>query len=263
LFSGLDCQRRVVLPAVIPCLLFGLCVLVGCGTKNPFPRDSFDYGAFYNERGKHNEAVAALETFVRRNPTDSLAVRAQFLKAKSYMELKEYPVAAIELKILRQDYPTSPLVEDAYYLEGVAYLNEVGKIERDITGAYKARLHFLEFSRVYAASRYMPQVREHMQAVTDLLVEKKLRNANVFRQKGHHEAVAITLDTILETEPTSSLIDQVLMQRGQVAERTEDYETAREVYGRLLSAYPQSPLAREAQARLHELATAAGGAGES
>ncbi len=247
---GNDCRNTRQYIRLITWIVLAMVWLAGCGTKNPHPRDSYEYGVFWAENGKHLQAVNALESFVRRNPTDSLAVHAQFKKAETYIEMKEYPVAAVELKILRQDFPTSPLVEDAYFLEGEAYLKEVGRIERDVTGAYKARLHFLDFSQRYPQSSYMPRVREYMEHIADLLVEKKLRNAHVFEQKGQHQAVAVTLDTILDTEPTSSLIDRVLLMRGKVAEKLDDNETATNMFQRLLTEYPHSEYAEQAQQHL-------------
>ena len=76
------------------------------------------------------------------------------------MELEEFPLAAVEFQILRKDYPTSPRVEDAAFEEGIAYFEEVGRIQRDITGAVEAREHFREFARQYPGSRHLEAVRD-------------------------------------------------------------------------------------------------------
>ena len=36
-------------------------------------------------------------------------------------------------------------------------IEQVGRIERDITGAIEARLHFLDFARNYPGSPHMPE----------------------------------------------------------------------------------------------------------
>jgi outer membrane protein assembly factor BamD len=238
-------------------LLLGTCLALGagsgCGTSNPYSLGSFERGTFWLERGRFQEAAEAFEIFVRQNPTDSLAAQAQFEKARAYMEIKEYPLAAVELQILRQDFPISPLVEDAMYLEGWCYYNQIGRIERDVTPAYEARVHWLEFARTYPTSKYMPEVRLAMQEIADLMVLKQLRAAKVYEQLGRWEAVGITLERILEQEPSSSLLDQVLWKRAKVAERLDDPNTAMVMYQRLVDGYPDSEYRERSQKALGKL----------
>jgi outer membrane assembly lipoprotein YfiO len=232
-------------------LLAGL--VAGCGTSNPHALGTFERGQFWMEEGQYQEAADAFEIFVRQNPTDSLAARAQFEKALAYMELGEYPLAAVELQILTQDFPTSDLVEAAKFRQGECYYFQVGRIERDVTPAYEARLHWLDFAREYPTSEFMPQVRRYMQEIADLLVRKRLRAVQVYRQLGHWDAVALGLERILEEEPTSALLDEVLMERAKVAERLDDPPTARAMYRRLLDEHPDSDLRDEAAERLDDL----------
>ena len=53
-------------------LLWMLSVMAGCGASNPHPVGSYERGVFFAEQGKDIEAVAALESYIRKNPTDSL-----------------------------------------------------------------------------------------------------------------------------------------------------------------------------------------------
>ncbi|MEN8007821.1 MAG: outer membrane protein assembly factor BamD [Candidatus Krumholzibacteriota bacterium] len=239
--------------ALVPAIFIVLSVLAGCGASNPYQSGTYERGVFFAEQGKDVEAVAALESFIRHNPTDSLASEAQYLKSLTYMEMGEYPLAAVELQILRKDYPTSNRVEDALYQEGVAYLEQVGRIERDITGAYEARLHFLKFSQEYPNSRYMPQVVEHMAGISDLMVRKRLEQVKIYKQLHRHEAVAITLDDIMTDEAGSSLIPDVLWERAKAAEKLDDPDTAARMYERLVGEYPDSRYAGKAGKALRSL----------
>ena len=249
-------HTRRVLPATWLLALVGLLAWAlgaGCSLKNPHPIGTLERARFWNEHEHFQEAADAYEIFVRQNPTDSLAARAQYEKALAYMQIGEYPLAAVEFQILAQDYPTDPLVEDALFREGECYYFQVGRLERDVTPAYEARLHWLEFSRRFPDSRHLPEVREYMQEIADLFVRKQLRAVSIYEQLRRHEAAAIVLDRILEEEPTSRLLDQVLWKRGQAAERLEDPRGARRAYRRLLDEYPDSPLAAQARTALAAL----------
>lgn len=233
-------------------LAAGLC-LTGCSLKNPHAIGTLDRARYWNENGHHQEAADAYEVFVRQNPTDPAAAQAQYEKALAYMELGEFPLAAVELQILAQDYPTSELVEDAMFREGECYFRQVGRLERDVTPAYEARLHWMDFAARYPTSRYMPEVRESMQEIADLMVRKQLRAVHVYGQLRRYKAQALVLDRVLEDEPTSGILDEVILRRARVAERLEDLETARAMYQRLVTEYPDSALRTEAEQALAAL----------
>jgi len=234
-------------------LLLGAGLLGGCGAGNPYPKGSFERARFFVEKDKHIEAVAALETFVRHNPTDSLASEAQYLKAMVYMDTHEYPLAAVEFQILRKDYPTSDRVEDALFQEGVAYFKQVGRVERDVTGALEARRHFLQFSQEYPDSKHMPEVQKYMQEISDLMVRKRLQQARVFWQLKRYEAVKVTLGTALEEEGGSSLLDEVLWERARAVSKLDDPDEAARMYEQIISEFPDSRFRDRAQSALKEL----------
>lgn len=222
----------------------------GCGLHNPHPTGSFDRGAHYAENGNNVEAVAALETFIRHNPTDPRAAEAQFIKAETYMRMKEYPLAAVEYQILRKDYPTSDFVERADFREGVAYFEQVGSVARDVTGAHEARLHFAGFLERYPTSEHAGEVRDYLQRISDIMVRKRLGQARVYGQLGRHDAVALTLDDVLRYEAGSALLDQVLWERAKVAERLGDDATAAVMYRRIVEEHPDSGFADRATGAL-------------
>jgi outer membrane assembly lipoprotein YfiO len=186
-----------------------LLVLAGCGASNPYPVGSYERGVFFSENEKYPEAVSALETFVRHNPTDSLASEAQYLKAMAYMDMEEYPLAVVEFQILAKDFPTSDRIEDALFSESLAYFKQVGRVERDITGAYEARLSLLKFSQTYPQSKHMDEVISTMQDISDLVVQKRLAQVHVFRQLKKHDAVVIILGEVLRDEANSRLLDEL------------------------------------------------------
>jgi outer membrane protein assembly factor BamD len=249
-----NCTRLLVGTwATLIAALVALSGLGGCGASNPYPAGSYERGVFFAEQGKEVEAVAALESYIRANPTDSLTAEAQYLKAMTYLEMREYPLAAVEFQILRKDYPTSVRVEDAFFQEGVAYLEQVGRVERDITGAYEARLHFLEFSQRYPDSEHMPEVTAYMAEISDLMVRKRLEQVKVYNQLRRYEAVAITLDDVLVEEAGSTLIPDVLWQRAKAAEKLEDLDSAARMYERLVDEYPDSRYASRASKALRSI----------
>ena len=251
-FAEISVPHRIVATALAAaCLL--LAVVTGCGTGNPYPPGSYERGVYFVEKENRVEAVAALESFVRHNPTDSLAAEAQFLKAMTTMEMKEFPLAAVEFQILRKDYPTSERVEEAFFQEGVAYYRQSGRIERDISGAIDARRHFQDFLVKYPETPLRAQAEEYLLEISDLVVKKRLRQCKVFRQLNRPEAIVLALESILKQEPGSRLIDRVLLERGKIAEKLDDTAAAEAAYSRLVAEHPESDLADDARSALDGL----------
>ncbi len=233
----------------------------GCGGGNPHPAGTLDRADYFATKGNRLEAVAAYEAFMRHNPTDSLASEAQFRKAMIYMDLKDYPLATVEFQILRKDYPNSSRVEEGMYQEGLAYRRQVGDLERDASGAYQARDHFLRFKAMYPQSARTADVDAELAQISDLIVRKRLAQAEVFRQLRRWNAVATVLDGILRDEPQSALIDDVLWERARAAERLDDPVAAAGFYRQLATDHPGSPHAAEAATRAGALVAPASPAG--
>jgi len=230
----------------------------GCGSRNPHAPGTLDRADFFAGKGQRLEAVAAYEAFVRHNPTDSLAAEAQFRKAMMYMELKEFPLAAVEFQILRKDFPTSPRVEEALFQEGLSYLRQVGDLRRDASGALEARAHFLRFRSTYPHSTHLAAVDAELAGISDLLVRKRLQQVQVFRQLGRWPAVAAVLDGLLTDEPQSSLIPEVLWVRAQAAVKLDDPSGATAFCERLVADYPDGEYAARAAELAARLKSGAG-----
>jgi hypothetical protein len=85
------------------------------------------------------------------------------------------------------------------------------------------------------------------------MVRKRLGAVKVYLQLGRKEAAAITLDVILDQEPTSNLIDLVLVWRAEVAEKLDDDELAMVMYERILNEFPESEYTDLAQSKIRKI----------
>jgi len=231
--------------------------LAGCGYSNPHPAGSYERALAYADRGKHREAVDAYTAFLRRSPTDSLAARAQLEKARSYVATEEYPLAAVELQILRQEYPNSELVEEALFEEARSHLLQVGGVQRDITPARDARVLFRSFLQIYPASTRADAARAHLVEISDMLALKQLGVVEVYGQLHKPDAMAVTLDRLIAEEPETQHRGRILMDRARLALRRDEAPRAREVLEMLLRERPDSRLAPEARRLLDGLPAAA------
>jgi len=233
--------------------LLGLGLLAGCGGSNSHISGTFAHAESYRVAGKHREAVEAYSLFLRRSPTDSLATLAQFEKAMSYVVLKEFPLAVVEFQILRQEYPTSELVEEAFFREGEALLAQVNGVEKDITAAHEAREQFLAFLQTYPASPFGNQARARLVEISDLVVSKHLRSAHMYKRMKKYEATVVVLDRLLATERRSTLVPVILIERAGMARILAAPQDERRFLQRIIDEYPNSSQAKSARRRIASL----------
>ena len=234
--------QRNPLPILLAFAL-ALAWLAGCaGYRPPYPAGTYQRAAALREHGQYQLAVDAYSDFLQRHPADSLADRAELEKALTLMHLKEYPLAAVELQILRKEYPTSPLLPEALYQEGRAYLLQVGRVERDISPVFEARRRFRQLLDLYPTHPRAEAARQALVDISDLVVRKKMGQADLYRRLHRDNAAAVVLDRLLESETETRLRDRVLWERAQTALALADTATAAQRLDQLLADFPDSPL---------------------
>lgn len=239
------------------CAGFALAVAVltlgGCAGTNRLPSATYERALYDHERGHDREAVTTIEQFLRRSPGDSLAAPAQRLKTLALMKLKEYPLAAVELQILRQEYPTSGFASESWFLEGVALFRQVGRMERDIAPALEARSRFQRFLTDWPEAPQASEAHDYLVRISDLEMQKKLGEAEVYVQLGQPAAAGVVLDTVLAQEKEGRLRPRLLLRRAEVALKAKRPQDAAAAWQRLVADHPDSPEAVVAQRALARL----------
>jgi len=201
---------------LISSLLILLFILSGCGTGNPYAAGSFLRGQHFDDNGNNREAAEAYGSFVRMSPTDSLACEAQYNKALCYIELKELPLAVVELQILRKEYPTCDLVADSWFMEAEAQFLQTSGPKVDISPAIEARSLYTQFLELFPGNSNTSAAQSRLVEISDLVVQKRLLMAKTYMQLHQYDAASIVLERVLIDEPDSQLLDEVLLMKEAV-----------------------------------------------
>lgn len=231
-----------------------LLLAAGCGSAyKGLPAGSFERGeAQFNDESWY-EAVEDLRLFIRRAPTDPRAAHAQYMIGMSRYEDEDYPVAAVEFEILRNDYPTSDFVDDAWFMQGMCYVQQVPKTDLDQTTTRQAVQHFVRYLREYPAGGHRAEAEEELRKLNLHLDQKDFNSAQLYRRMKRWDAAAVTIDTLLELRPDSELRPQMLLLAGDVHTHLVQWDRAREVYEQFLRDYPDHKDARKARRGLAQI----------
>jgi len=239
-------------------LLLAFLFLAGCsGAYSGMPSGSFERGEAKFEDESWYDAVEDLRLFIRRSPTDPRAPQAQYMIATSRYKDEDYPVAAVEFEILRNDYPTSDLVDDAWFMQGMCYVQQVPKIELDQTPTRQAVQHFVRYLRENPGGKHREEAEKELDKLNLHLDQKSMAAAQLYRRLRRWRAAAVTADAFLELRPDSELRPEMLLLAGEAHTQTVQWDRARAVYESFLQEYPDHDGVKDARKGLEKIDGAA------
>ncbi len=219
-----------------------LAVLGGCGHPwSKLDEGSYERGLSEAEGGAPQQAIDDLKLFIRRNPQDPHADDAQFLVGKAYMDLKDYPVAAVEFEILQVDYPTSELTDDAAYLEALCYVKQVPDYRLDQTVTYKAVDKLQTYLKKYPSGKHVAEVHDHLARLQNQLERKRFEEAAFYKRRGFLDAAHQVFQNILDDNPSTDFRPRILMNLAEIEVDLENYEDAERHLEEVVRRWPDGP----------------------
>ena len=193
-------------------------------------------GALYSARGQDSLAVAAYNRVLRERPQRGAA--ALLGVGDVLMNQERYPLAEAAYRRVFERYPSSPLTVDAFSgladaLDAQGRGDEVDRAFAEVDGALRG-------NEERARLRYA--------------------RAQLALTSGQDSLAVSLLETVLTSTPPADLEQNALLALGGAYAATNRASDAARALRRLLSRYPDGPLADEASLRLAEALLAAGDA---
>lgn len=149
-------------------------------------------------------ALKALKSIWMNDPTGPLADDALMLTATYYQRKQNFVEADRYFEILRDEYPDSPHLEDAFVLGAhVKQMSYQGPYYegRDLVGAQKLKEQSLH---LFPASLERPQLREDLQKIYLQQAERAWYEVEYYQKKRRPRAVAIACIQLINEYPDTS-----------------------------------------------------------
>ena len=219
----------------------------------------FQIGMIVNERlGNHVKAVIEFRKVVKDFPKSSQAAAAQYEIGKALLALNKLDDARIELLKVPENYPHSPLANDALYFVGQSYENQAQKLAGvTIEGA---RAEAYEVGQKAAYSRASMANKEQEQALAirrgDL---KKAGKADELELDEAANASRFNLNITSQAGNASVAVDQQAecLSELEVANRqdriNDAYRQAVAMYGRVANEYPLGDMTDKSLLRMAQI----------
>ena len=149
-------------------------------------------------------ALKCLKSIWMNDPTGPLADDALMLTATYYQRKQNFVEADRYFEILRDEYPDSPHLEDAFVLGAhVKQMSYQGPYYegRDLAGAQKLKEQSLH---LFPASLERPQLREDLQKIYLQQAERAWYEVEYYQKKRRPRAVAIACIQLINEYPDTS-----------------------------------------------------------
>lgn len=221
---------------------------------------SYERGIAEYEGERYFDAVEDLRLFIRRNPTDDRVDQAQYHIGLARLENEEYAVAAVEFEILRNDYPNSALVEDAWMMEGRCYMEQIPSIHHEQSITRRALDHYRRYLRQFPAGERSHEAQEKIAELNLHLDRKTMNGIRLYARLGRNRAALVSIDALLQERPDTTLRPQALFLAGELHQKLGEIPEARGRWREILDAHGTSALAPKALERLERTEGEAGDA---
>lgn len=275
--------RKVITSIALACaLLLPGCVnkkvknpMAGIDSKQP-DKGLFDSAMTAMRKGRYQEARTLLQTLINTYPASEFIARAKLALGDSwYAEggSASWAQAEIEYKDFQVFYPNMPEAAEAQLKVATIHYRQMEKPDRDFAQASRAADEYKSLIQQYADSPLVPEAKQRLREVQEVLADRQYRIANFYYLHDNLAASQARLQSLVDSYPLYSGIDQALFDLGSIYEKeagalrhqvklpdsaresiSSDYEKhAIESYQRIVQRYPAMHRAGDARHRLEAL----------
>jgi outer membrane protein assembly factor BamD len=155
---------------------------------------------------------------------------AQFQLAEAYFYSEDYVSAAFEYERIREDFPLSPLVDDAQFRLGLCYFRESPRAELEQENTYRAIEEFVRFIQDYPQSPQVEKAQEKIVECRAKLAKKEYLNGKFYLKAGDYDASLVYFREVLSTFGDTKWAAYAQFGIGEALFRKEAYEDALQAY---------------------------------
>ncbi|MGH9740836.1 MAG: outer membrane protein assembly factor BamD, partial [Candidatus Acidiferrum sp.] len=207
------------------------------------------------KHGRHEVGRLNMQTLINTYPDSEYLAKAKLAIADSYYKeggTSNLTLAISGYKDFEVFFPFLPEATYAQMQVAMAHYRQMEKPDRDRTQAFDAEAEFQIFLQKYPNDPLVPQARQRLREVQEVLAEGDYRIGYFYYLKGDKRAAATRLLTVTERYPLYSKSDRALWMMGDIFETSEHKEIAARYYSKIVKEYPLSGLVPDAKGKLKD-----------
>ena len=261
--AGPTCEPILPKWRLTAVLFIPILLCVACHRKNPAltqPVDQLYQTAMQKmQKKKYYAARSLFQTLQARIPQEDrellplvqIKLADAFYLSGGFLNLGE---ALSAYRNFLTYYPQRDEAAYAQYQVGMSLFGQVLARDRDQDLTYKAITEFEKVERLYPSSPYVAQAQSQIVKCREKLAAHNFVIGGFYYKRKNYLGAADRYRVILDKFPQFSRTEETLFLLGNCLVHTLNPDEARLYFVRLVQEYPNGKHAREAQARLKEIA---------
>lgn len=245
-------KRMTYMKQFLFVLLAGF-VLFGCATAKKELSYSGAPAAIYTQAmaaygdAHYGEAEVLFKRLMEQHPLSPYSVEAQLMLGDVCYMGQRYEEAASYYTSFIAMHPGHPKASYAFFQKGMSHFKGVLTIDRDQTSTRKALFAFQDLLKNYPGCEYAEKADEIVDFLRKRLAEREFYVGKFYLKGDNYKGALARFRDILQKYPDCGLTDQALYYIGVAYSELGERTLAREAFSGLMSDYPESPYAEDAE----------------
>ena len=194
--------------------------------------------AEYKARRYDNAAKAFEKLTLDLSARDPRLPLAYYYLAQSQAHNREYLLAAGTYNRLIDAFPQDTLVDDAFYLSGLAYEHEWSRPQLDATYGKSAQTAFESLIGSFPDSRYAPLAKKELDKLDEWFAEKDYDTGYLYLKRKAFDSAIIYFKDVIRLHPKAPKTRDAFLRLHEAYRAIRYTEDARELCGAMRKAYP-------------------------
>ena len=168
------------------------------------------------QKTKYKKAAEEFEQVEIEHPYSQWAVKAKLMGAYAYYKNEDYDDAVLALDRFIKYHPGNKDVAYAYYLKGMCYYDQISSADRDQADTEKAEEAFNRLSMLFPDSEYAADARKKVNLTEDYKAGQEMIIGRYYLNNGNYLSALNRFNVVLENYQTTVQIEEALYRQVEI-----------------------------------------------
>ena len=168
------------------------------------------------QKTKYKKAAEEFEQVEIEHPYSQWAVKAKLMGAYAYYKNEDYDDAVLALDRFIKYHPGNKDVAYAYYLKGMCYYNQISSADKDQADTEKAEEAFNRLITLFPNSEYAADARKKVNLTEDYKAGQEMIIGRYYLNNGNYLSALNRFNVVLENYQTTVQIEEALYRQVEI-----------------------------------------------
>jgi outer membrane protein assembly factor BamD len=195
-------------------------------------------------------AIQDYQKLLEEYPFSDFSEEAQLKIGEAQYLNKQYAEAIASFQDFQRMHPTNPNLALTEHYTALAFMDQMGKKDRDQRAAENAQAHFQSLLARYPESPYADDAKHNLKQCREVLAEHEFAIAKFYLIWDNPVGAEARLRRLLENFPDTDTSGAALVHFGRYFRKRGDLTRSALAFASVVAGYPKSPDIAEAQQEL-------------